>query len=177
MKLLTHEPWNLNIDKCPYDVDFSDMAHVLGWEKFHIFHVGTGMHHHVGRNLSERNTVLSLTCSIEEAQAYIEWAVETPARSGRYQCLFGDMYMLEPWTLPMFDVISLPHFGETEDVTRLDYGAKTDEEIWGLMLQKLAPGGQIFGYNRSAAWDRAKEFFYSLGEPTISHKSVLGWSL
>ena len=175
MKLLTHEGWPRQNNLCPYDEDFVNMAHEFGWERYHIFHLGPGLHHDVGKSLSERNTVLSMTCSVDEMNSYMDWAIQSPRSSGRYQCLFGDVYMIESWTLPLFDVVSLPHLGEMPDESRQEYGAKSDAYIFGTFIEKIAQHGLVFGYPGSSAWDRVGHLFRSLGDPVVEHGNVLGW--
>ena len=69
------DKWDLHEDICPCDVHVNDWIADQGLKNKVIYHFGTGTHHVVGieqaRNGSG-NSVLSITASIEEYEAYIK---------------------------------------------------------------------------------------------------------
>ena len=152
--------WPLIVEMCPCDVHFTEYLEARGIENKTIFHFGTGSHHHVGIRCHENgsnNAVLGITASVEEAQAYVQLAIENPKLSKSYKAFFGDIYMLEARLLPEFDVVSLFHLCEfwgPEMVAA--YGAMSDLEMLNLLTDKTRPGGLILFYMKSMAYDRAQ---------------------
>lgn len=151
------EGWELQPEICAFDPELCDIAHIEDWKDLTVFHMGPGLHHEVGRHLSERNRVISITCSIEEMAAYVQFVIDNPEKSGNYQCMFGDIYKLEPYFFGKFDVISLPHIGEMPDEARLEYGAKNDNDLLSMFIAMMLNfNGKIIFYKGSSAWDRIK---------------------
>ena len=176
MKLLTHEAWKFQPDLCNYDVEFTNLALFEEWSERRIFHMGPGLHHTVGINLSSTNNIFSITCSPEEVDTYMEWAINNPEHSDRYQVMFGDIHKINPAFLPVFDVLSLPHFLETPDETRKLYGAYDGETLLEILYFKLKYKGFLYGYRNSSAWDRAEFLFKNLfGQPVMVSEQIIGW--
>ena len=150
--------WPLIVEMCPVDIHFTDYLEERGIRDRAIFHFGTGAHHHVGVRCFENgsnNTVLGITASVEEADAYIKLAIENPRLSKTYKAFFGDIYMLEPRLLPEFDIVTLFHLCEFWGPESAAYGAMTDLQMLDLMTDKTRPGGLIMFYVKSMAFDRA----------------------
>jgi hypothetical protein len=150
--------WDLDVPVCPCDVHFTDFLHERKIRNATIFHFGTGTHHHVGITCAEdgsNNTVLGITASIEEIEAYTKLAIARPKVSQRYKAFFGDIYLLERRLLPEFDVVFLPHVSEFWKPKDEKYGNMSDRELVDLMTDLTRPGGYLLFYTKSMAWDYA----------------------
>ena len=68
-----------------------------------------------------------------------------------YQVLFGDLYLMDPRLLPLFNVGTLFHVGESNS-----YEPDRDQilqEILDVMSRRL-PDAPLLFYTGSSAWDR-----------------------
>lgn len=174
MKLITHEAWNHNPNICRYDDDLVELANREAWSDKRVFHMGSGIHHLVGRSLSEKNDVLSITNSPLEMAAFVTWQIDNP-KNYRYHCMFGDIYKMNIRLMPMFNVISLPHLGEMMDEKRDEYDALAPDEVLSLLIGCLFRNGQIFAYRNSSAWDRMEKVFERLNPPYLVSENIIGW--
>lgn len=175
--LVTLEDWPLWPERCPADVDFVDWGeHVEGLT---IFHMGPGTHHIVGRTLCEANIILSITCCPAEMECYMSWAVENPDWSGRYRCLFGDIYMTDELILPRFDVVTLFHLCERPDPRREQYGAMTPAQlVETVKYHLLNSGGSLVTYPGSATGKEAETIVDLAGfRKRAEHRSLQFWEL
>jgi hypothetical protein len=151
--------WPLMIDMCPCDVHFTDYLEARAIQNAAIFHFGTGEHHHVGLRSFENglnNAVLGITASVEEEQAYVKLAIESPKLSKSYKCFFGDIYLLDARLLPELDVVTLFHLCEFRGPENDPYGALTDLGLLNMLTDNTRPGGLVLFYMKSQAFDRAK---------------------
>ncbi|MFL5110721.1 MAG: hypothetical protein ACJ8DL_08440 [Microvirga sp.] len=158
--LFWDDSWDLREKECPCDVHFIEW---LDREKITgsaIYHFGTGNHHHVGIECareSRRNAVLGITAAPQEYQKYIELAIARPEVLRTYNAVFGDIYLLNPKLLPVFDVVTLFHLCEFRGERTDAYGGATDLEVANLLTDKTRPGGHILFFTSSFAfaWDGA----------------------
>ena len=152
------ESWDLREKECPCDVHFIEW---LDREKITgraIYHFGTGNHHHVGIECareSRRNSVLGITAAPQEYQKYIELAIARPEVLRTYNAVFGDIYLVNPKLLPVFDVVTLFHLCEFRGERTDAYGGATDLDVANLLTDKTRPGGHILFFTSSFAfaWD------------------------
>jgi hypothetical protein len=124
-----------------------------------LFHFGTGAHHHVGIECARperQNTVLGITASPQEHEAYVTLAINRPDVVRFYTAVFGDIYLLNEKLLSSFDVVTLFHLCEFRGEQNDTYGAMTDLELVNLLTDKIRPGGHILFYPNSFAFDRAE---------------------
>jgi hypothetical protein len=153
------DKWDLDESVCPCDVHFNDWTaeHKLTGKS--IYHFGTGTHHVVGIKQAEiGNTVLGITASIEEYEAYIRLVTEN-ARVGRsYVVYFGDIYLTNPRLLPDFDVVTMFHLCEFffPNTASPEYGGLTDRALLDLFTDKTRGDGHILFYTRSIGMDKAR---------------------
>jgi len=156
--LFWDDSWDLREKECPCDVHFIEW---LDREKITgsaIYHFGTGNHHHVGIECareSRRNSVLGITAAPQEYQKYIELAIARPEVLRYYNALFGDIYLVNPKLLPVFDVVTLFHLCEFRGERTDAYGGATDLDVANLLTDKTRPGGHILFFTSSFAfaWD------------------------
>ena len=152
------DSWDLREKECPCDVHFIEW---LDREKITgsaIYHFGTGNHHHVGIECardSRRNAVLGITAAPQEYQKYIELAIARPEVLRYYNAVFGDIYLLNPKLLPVFDVVTLFHLCEFRGERTDAYGGASDLDVANLLTDKTRPGGHILFFTSSFAfaWD------------------------
>ena len=156
--LFWDDSWDLREKECPCDVHFIEW---LDREKITgsaIYHFGTGNHHHVGIECareSRRNSVLGITAAPQEYQKYIELAIARPEVLRTYNAVFGDIYLVNPKLLPVFDVVTLFHLCEFRGERNDAYGGATDLDVANLLTDKTRPGGHILFFTSSFAfaWD------------------------
>lgn len=175
-QLLTSDPWTWQPERCNYDAEALDYIEKLPAPTGTVIHVGTGYHHHIGRKLAfksantkRRWATLGVTCSPIEMQAYIDWAIENPALTPFYQCLFGDAHLLKPALLPPVDVVSLPHLCELEGEYPTNGPAGLARMLWGW---RLNPGGVLLAYTGSLAWQQAQGILDAICARAESVESV-----
>src|SRR3712207_977090 len=92
------DAWPLVEDLCPCDIQFLQFLETERIRDASIFHFGTGAHHHVGIRIAESgsdNSVLGITASRGEYEAYIDLAMSRPEVSRSYKAFFGDIYLLD----------------------------------------------------------------------------------
>ncbi|MFL5316952.1 MAG: hypothetical protein ACJ8A0_17960 [Microvirga sp.] len=156
--LFWDDSWDLREKECPCDVHFIEW---LDREKITgsaIYHFGTGNHHHVGIECARenrRNSVLGITAAPQEYQKYIELAIARPEVLRYYNAVFGDIYLLNPKLLPVFDVVTLFHLCEFRGERTDAYGGASDLDVANLLTDKTRPGGHILFFTSSFAfaWD------------------------
>jgi hypothetical protein len=156
--LFWDDSWDLREKECPCDVHFIEW---LDREKITgsaIYHFGTGNHHHVGIECARenrRNAVLGITAAPQEYQKFIELAIARPEVLRTYNVVFGDIYLLNPKLLPVFDVVTLFHLCEFRGERTDAYGGATDLDVANLLTDKTRPGGHILFFTSSFAfaWD------------------------
>lgn len=158
----------LKVDECPADHHFVNWMTANKVEGKTIFHFGTGGHHLIGIENAERrwnNSVMGITASPQEYQAYMDLAIDRPAVVGRYKVFFGDIYQLDAGQMPALDVVTLFHLCEFYSEKNAAYGAMNDLELALLLCDKLRPGGQMVFYTGSFAFKKA--------EPVIAEMAKL----
>jgi hypothetical protein len=114
-----------------------------------IFHFGTGTHHVVGKGQSGlENSVLAITASKEEYQAYIDLVTDNARIAKSYVAYFGDIYLTNAKLLPDFDVVTMVHLCEFShpNTASADYGGLTDRQLLDLFTTKTKSGGYIIFY-------------------------------
>jgi hypothetical protein len=148
--------WDLRAGECPCDVDFVAWLDENRIVDQTIYHFGTGGHHYVGIECAKperRNTVLGITAAPQEHEKYVELAIARPDVLRTYNCIFGDIYLLNEKLLPSFDVVTLFHLCEFRGEKNDAYGALTDLEVTNLLTDKTRPGGHILFFPGSYAFD------------------------
>ena len=156
------DKWDLHEDVCPCDVHFNEWAAEQKLSNKAIYHFGTGTHHVIGREQAENgsgNTVLAITASVEEYEAYIKLVSENSRVARSYLTYFGDIYLTNPRLLPEpFDVVTMFHICEFffPNTASPEYGGMTDLKVANLFTDKTRPGGHILFYTRSMAFDKTK---------------------
>ncbi len=125
MLTIEPKPWHWDPSVCPADQDFIELLAQLNLG-LKVFHMGPGAHHKVGIHLCDLHHVLSITHCPDEMVAYIELIKALPEISSSYQCIFGDVHLLNSYLLPQFDVVSLFHLKELPSV---GYQCMSDKEV------------------------------------------------
>jgi hypothetical protein len=152
--------WDLRPDECPCDVQFVDWLDGQGIANAAIYHFGTGGHHYVGVQCAKperRNAVLGITAAPQEHEAFVKLAIERLEVLRFYNCVFGDIYLLNGRLLPVFDVVTLFHLCEFRGEANDAYGAMTDLDVAKLLTDHVRPGGYVLFYTGSFAFEAAKE--------------------
>lgn len=148
--------WGFNPSLCPCDAHFIEYLDGRQVRDPRIFHFGTGAHHMVGLWAHRRaaGSVLGVTSSVKEHEAYATLVLADTALAKRYQVLFSDIYVLRAVLLPMFDCVTLFHLGEFTPST----GDREDPDasLVDLMLSRLVKGGRMMFYKGSFGWNRSK---------------------
>lgn len=142
-------PWQPNL--CPADEQFIEwlMArkhsrHLTG----PVFHMGTGLHHRVGRTCD----AISIECfglTASEDEDFMK-----PDLHG-YRVILEDIYKLDPEKLPELQYMTLFHLGEMED----RFGP-IQPEVIDALVRRVKVGGLVFFYRRSSAADRVSDQYY-----------------
>ena len=149
--------WGLREQECPCDVHFIAWLDEQKIVDAAIYHFGTGGHHLVGIECAapqRRNAVLGITAAPQEYDDYVKLAIERPDVLRTYNVVFGDIYLINPRLLPIFDVVTLFHLCEFRGEKNDAYGALTDLEVANLLTDRTRPGGHILFYTGSYAYDR-----------------------
>ena len=157
-----HYQWDLQEDVCPCDVHFNAWVREQDLRDQVIYHFGTGSHHVVGIEQATNgsaNSVLAITASAGEYEAYVKLVSERAELARRYVVYFGDIYLTNGRLLPRFDVVTMFHLCEfswpaTESAA---YGALSDGQLLDLFTDALQPGGHLLFYPGSMAWPQARE--------------------
>lgn len=177
MKLnLWNDFWPLCVGQCPCDVHFLEY---LAEERITgkvIFHFGSGEHHIVGLQCSEReepNEVLAVTASRQEHEAYVHLITHHPLVARSYKLLFIDIYTLTPRILPAFDLITLFHLGEFYDPSQAAYAPLNDTTLLDLMISRLNPGGRLVFYMNSVGFGVTREILAAATAAGKIHR--VGW--
>jgi hypothetical protein len=148
--------WALRVEDCPCDVQFVQWLDEHGVVDSTIYHFGTGAHHYVGlqcASAERRNSVIGITASPEEHEAFVRLAIANPELLRYYQAIFGDIYLLNPKLLPEFDVVTLFHLCEFRVWEHDAMGARTDLDVLNVLTDRTRPGGHLLFYEGSNAWD------------------------
>lgn len=148
--------WDFRPEECPCDVDFIAWLDQNRITHAAIYHFGTGGHHHVGIECAKperSNAVLGITAAPREHQRYLELAIARPEVLRHYNCIFGDIYLINEKLLPSFDVVTLFHLCEFRGKENDAYGALTDRQVLDILTAKTRPGGHILFFPTSFAFD------------------------
>jgi hypothetical protein len=151
--------WDLRINECPCDTDFTQYMREKELRNKTIFHFGTGGHHHFGHAFHEMggdNLTLGITASPSEYEAYVKLAIERPEIARIYKVFFGDIYQMERRLLPTFDIVTLFHMCEFRNEKNDTYQALSDRDVIELFMDTLNPDGELCFYSGSFAWPQAK---------------------
>ena len=151
--------WYLDVEQCPCDVHLVEWLEANQIRGKTLFHFGTGGHHHLGLANHAKgtpNTVLGITASPKEFEAFIKLAIDHAELSRHYQVMFGDIYLLNADLLPKIDIASLFHLGEFRGASQDAYGGLTDTQVVETVLEKMPKGGLICLFNGSFAFDKAE---------------------
>ena len=156
------DKWDLHEDICPCDVHVNDWIADQGLKKKVIFHFGTGTHHVVGIEQSRNgsgNSVMGITASIEEYEAYIKLVSTNSAVAKSYIAYFGDIYLTNPRLLPDFDIVTMVHLCEFffPNTASPEYGGMTDRQVLDLFTDKTRSGGYLIFYKNSMGKERTAE--------------------
>lgn len=172
--------WYLDEAQCPCDVHFVEWLATEDVRGATIYHFGTGGHHHLGLTNMARgapNSILGITASPQELDAFVKLAIENPELSRNYQVLFGDIYLLNARLLPRLDIVSLFHLCEFRGDSQDAYGGLTDAEVVDTLMTAMPAGARLLLYGGSFAYDKAQAILNRLVElgrfvPSGSHKSL-----
>jgi hypothetical protein len=170
------EDWQLDADVCPCDIHLVDWLDGRGVKGKTIYHFGTGGHHLVGLDNMRKgapNDILGITAAPKEFEHFVRLAIEHAALSRNYQCIFGDIYLLNPRLMPKIDIATMFHLCEFRSEKQDTYGGLTDVEVLETVLDMLPADGQVLFYNRSRDWWRAEPLvrdFAARGR--ISHRET-----
>ncbi len=148
--------WDLRVAECPCDVHFVEWLDEMGMRDRTIYHFGTGGHHYVGVECAKperRNAVLGITASPQEYERYIKLVIARPDVLRHYNCVFGDIYLLNEKLLPSFDIVTLFHLCEFRGEKTDAYRGLSDLHVANLLTDKTKPGGFILFYTGSYAFD------------------------
>jgi hypothetical protein len=151
--------WFLDEDMCPCDVHFTSWLSETKTAGRTIFHFGTGGHHHVGlKNFHDGapNTILGITASPAEHDAYTKLAIEHASLSRDYLTYFGDIYLLNSKLLPRIDIVTLFHLCEFRGESQDAYDALTDVQVVDTLLSVMPVGGMVALFTKSFAFDKAR---------------------
>ena len=146
------EKWDLHADMCPCDVHVNEWTETSGLTGKTIYHFGTGTHHVVGQRQAELgNSVLAITASKEEYEAYVALVTENARVAKSYVAYFGDIYLANPRLLPEFDIVTMVHLCEFchPNTDSEAYGGLDDRRLLNLFTAKTKPGGHIVFYTGS----------------------------
>ncbi|MET3889651.1 hypothetical protein ABIE41_000727 [Bosea sp. OAE506] len=155
--------WGLRVEQCPCDVHFVEWLEELGLTGQRVYHFGTGGHHYVGIRCAEPEldcTVLGITASPKEYDAFVKLATGNPTITKTYSAYFGDIYTSNAKLLPRFDIVTLFHACEFRTEANDAYGALTDREVIDLFTAQTDAGGYLLFYTGS--------FAYATAEPIIA---------
>ena len=150
--------WYLDVDQCPCDVHLVEWLEQAKVRDKTVFHFGTGGHHHVGlANMAKGvpNTVLGITASPSEFDAFVKLAIDHAELSRNYQVLFGDIYLLNTRLLPRIDIASLFHLCEFRGDSQDAYGGLTDQQVVETLLEVMPTDGLVSLFRGSFAFDKA----------------------
>ncbi|MBF2067706.1 MAG: hypothetical protein IGS39_25310 [Calothrix sp. C42_A2020_038] len=159
--------WELDVKRCPCDLEFIDYIKDLGIEGKNIFHFGTGVHHIVGlenQKLDVPNEIIGITAAVPEHQAYVKLVLKNPDLAKYYKVIFADIYTLTANTLPRFDIINLFHLCEFYLPENSKITHHNDASLLQIFIDKLNPDGKIIFYSGSSAWGATKSLIKSLEE-------------
>ncbi len=151
--------WALDEAQCPCDVHFTQWLTEKAISGASIYHFGSGSHHHVGLDNLKRgepNTIVCVTASPGEYDAFIKMAIAEPRLSHAYSVHFGDIYLFNGRLLPRFDVVTLFHLCEFRDERNDAYGALTDEAVLRRAIDQTNSGGFVLFYEGSFAFAFAR---------------------
>lgn len=172
--------WAWQPDKCPADQDFIEYVHnqELGIDvPTNIFHMGTGLHHTVGRSLAHPDGfVLGVTLSPAELQQYLETMQFGTVWNREYYVHYGDLNCIEERVIALrqWDYVTLFHLGEIFDEYKYRHNPvmRSPYNTIELFGRHLAPNGQIVAYVGSVAWQRVASAFEELCDLREEYKSL-----
>lgn len=153
------DSWDLRVAECPCDTDFVSWLDETELRRAAIFHFGTGAHHHVGIECARpdrAHAVLGITAAPQEYEAFIRLAIARPDVLRHYNCVFGDIYLVNERLMPEFDVVTLFHLCEFRTEENDGYGAMTDLEVTRTLASRVKPGGHVLFFPGSFAFEKAK---------------------
>lgn len=155
---IIRRPWKLKRDDCPCDPDFVDWLAGQDLRDQAVFHFGTGDHHLVGLSCARGDrghSVLGITASPGEHDAYVKLAKAEPEMTKRYVTYFADIYNMNARLLPEFDLVTLFHLCEFADES-IGYRALNDASLVRMLGERLRPGGRMLFYTGSYAYPKAR---------------------
>jgi hypothetical protein len=159
--------WELDVNRCPCDLEFIDYVKESNIESKAIFHFGTGVHHIVGQEnhkLDVPNHIIGITAAAPEHQAYIKLVLQNPELAKYYKIIFADIYTFTAHSLPNLDVVNLFHLCEFYLPGNSHITHQTDESLLQLFIDKLNPDGKIIFYSGSSAWESTQAIIKSFEE-------------
>lgn len=156
------ESWPWQPELCSADKDFIDWLNEreeLANELSPVFHMGPGSHHAVGIACAQQGIVCTAVTASEE-EFLISKAVDLPG----YNVILSDINKLDTELLSEFKIMTLFHIGEMED----RFGPVNYDVVLSL-VKKVVPGGRVFFYKKSSAWDRTQKVFEQLLLSDVLH--------
>lgn len=143
--------WEYQPEKCPCDRDFiswMDNLEASSDEVGVVFHMGTGMHHMVGRDCNAQDIwCIGLTASLEEYEAGKYFA------NDKYTVIFSDIYKLVTGLIPELSILTLFHLGEMVGT----FGEINVDAIDAL-IKRVKVGGKILFYMGSNGFANCHEY-------------------
>lgn len=155
-------PWMSNREICPVDFDLNEYLSNIKVPR-HIFLMGPGYDHIVGR-ANPDHSIVAITHSPGELCSYMSWAIENPTHSHNYQCLFGDIHLLDRSILGAFHVAALLHLGE-----RYTEGGRSMEGI----LDMFRDVPILVFYTGSFAWQGVHPVVSASGRDLVEQYNSL----
>ncbi len=151
--------WELQLDRCPCDLELVEYLQKYNIQDQTIFHFGTGAHHLLGlenQKFSHPNEIIGITASVPEHQEYVRLSLKDRLLAKYYKVLCTDIFTLTDRSLPMLDVISLFHLGEFYMPEEAPFVHHNEESLVMMFLSKLNPGGKILFYTKSIGWGKTE---------------------
>ena len=142
--------WEMDQDACPADVFLVDWIQSQGFANKRIYHMGTGAHHHVGRQLSDMgHCIQAITAAPDEFKVWMDLVIDHPEIGDHYKPIFGDIYQTDPRQFGRFDIVSLFHLGEFSNEIRGHGPGLSDHELIEMFYNLLDKGGYMLFYEGS----------------------------
>jgi len=173
MLLNWDDNWDLDVEKCPCDQHFLDWLEYKNLSEKVIFHMGTGLHHLIGKTLSKSDKnflIFAITAAPTEYKEYMQTIMDDPKVGWRYKAIFGDIYQLDKRQYNKLDIVNLFHLCEFTNEVRTQGFGHTDKDIIKMFLDSLTKKGYILTYVNSFGFNKTNDLFNELeNENLIQH--------
>lgn len=137
-------------DNCKCDDIFVEYCRMFSIQNKHILHFGTGLRHKLGVGCN--NQVLGITTSISEHKSYAELIKRVDKLDCRYRVVLTNIYCLTKESLPIFDIVYLPHLGEYYNDSFKENVLHDDLSLVRMLITRIHNRGIICVFNKSNGW-------------------------